>query len=51
MTMFESIFWLVVAVISVVLFYRHAKNKDGFVRLFSRHDYMSELNKKMEKKQ
>ena len=47
--MFELLFWLAIAVTCIVLFYRLAKNKDSFIRHFSRSDYMRELNKNMEK--
>jgi len=49
--MIQIVFFGVILVILLAFLYRSAKNKDGFVRYFSRGAYMRDLNKVMEDKE
>lgn len=47
--MVDVIALVIVLVIFLFQLYRAGKNKDGFIKYFSRGAYMRELNKEMEK--
>jgi len=49
--MIAIVSWALILGIALVLIYRSAKNKDGFMRYFSRGAYMRDLNKLMEDKE
>lgn len=48
--MLELLIYGTVVIVLLIIIYRSGKNKDGFVRYFSRGAYMRDLNEKIEKR-